>query len=52
MKSVNYVVALVGVRVVNAWYYATPLNTFVERTVLMVVLAYAISEFRARYRHA
>jgi hypothetical protein len=50
--EVKSVVALVGVRVVNAWFYATPLDTFVARTVLMIALAYAIREFRARYRRA
>jgi hypothetical protein len=48
MKRLGYVVGLVGVRVVNACFYSTPLDVFVQRTVLMVLLAYVITEFRRR----
>ena len=41
-------VGLVGVRVVNAWFYATPLDVFVQRTVLMILFVYGITAFRRR----
>jgi hypothetical protein len=50
VKYLGYVVGLASVRVVNAYFYSTPLDVFVERTILMVVLAYVISGLRARRR--
>jgi hypothetical protein len=49
IKGVGYVVGLVAVRVVNAWFYATPLDVFVQRTVLMILLGYGIAAFRRRW---
>jgi hypothetical protein len=46
IRRVGAVIGLAGVRVVNAWFYHTPLDVFIERTVLMILLAYVVNEIR------
>jgi hypothetical protein len=43
MKRLRSVIGLAGVRVVNAWFYGTPLDVFIQRTMLMILLVYLIS---------
>jgi hypothetical protein len=50
LKPLGYVAFLVAVRVVNAWFYDTPLDVFIQRTVMFIVLAYVVSNLRARRR--
>jgi hypothetical protein len=52
MKRVGYVTGLVGVRVVNAWFYHIPLDVFFQRTVLTILLAYVLSALGMRWRRA
>jgi hypothetical protein len=47
MKRVVFVLGLAGVRVVNAWFYGTPLDVFIQRTALMIGLACVIIVLRA-----
>jgi hypothetical protein len=43
MKRLRSVIGLAGVRVANAWFYDTPLDVFILRTMLMILLLYLIS---------
>jgi hypothetical protein len=47
VKGLGSVIGLAGARVVNAWFYHTPLDVFIQRTVLTILLVYMISELRA-----
>ena len=54
MKRLGSVISLAATRVVNAWFYDTPLDVFIQRTVLIILLVYLISglrlSIRPRYR--
>ena len=47
MKYAVTIAGLVAVRVLNAILLHTPLDVFIERTILMIVLAYGVTGFRA-----
>jgi hypothetical protein len=50
MKRLGSVISFVGTRVVNAWFYDTPLDVFIQRTVLIILLVYLISGLRLSIR--
>jgi hypothetical protein len=47
MKSVGFVVGLASLRVVNGWLSGMSVDVFMERTVLMILMVYAIIGIRA-----
>jgi hypothetical protein len=50
MKRLAYVISAAGTRVVNAWFYDTSLDVFIQRTVLIILLVYLISGLRLSTR--